>query len=818
MAPAPRLCRNCNKETVFPNDRYCTRCGAPISLITWELSQDGETPTQEALRVPEDQPFYLLAKNVGAVGNVMTAVDLSTARNVTLVGSDRHAVAPGATERYPLKLTFSAARGALTVKSEDGIRADWWERRSWKSTRLSLTGRIQQKQERWILSTETLLFPPGVRHQTLTVWNDSADKRELTLDSPEGYRALIDRATPALKPLAVPGGESAEIVMEIQPRIPIERAEREWFLEESLPDIALTRMTSPPREIGEDAVIAIDFGTRNTSIRIRWRYPVVSGIRANQLDSIGDEGDTERFPTVMVLDANRDETIVGTQAARMASLSPGQVRVVNLKSALRKGEEPYLSFHAEWTTAELVARYFEALFARIDAYLDSVSPREKLSRKRLRVRYVLTRPALDVEEEDVAGKAYEAALTRALERCSVSPKQIEFLLEPSAAAAHIARLRSAELQAHQGELIAVVDAGGGTTDIALALVNIEDGAVKLAVKRAYALQAPALPALQAAYTEFDRTPDNEFGGNTLDIALAHSLLHENVLLDTESRPVPPRITLQDTANDAAGRIRRRDFLEQCRRMKEAFVVGSKQFLNLTQKDAGSAQTVPFPDREDYRGIYIDYALYALHLLQTTLRPAVENLRDRMSAADVPPEVRAARVKRVYCVGGTNVDKEVVREFGRAFPGAKPDLAPMTPEERMTAVVMGAVWSGEAVYIPSPLTLTLEMAENAQSPVRSFPLIAEGEPIPTEPILQPFTALLDPTAYPELDARLIATAKELQAPITIGKAYFANPTDGELVVTLQVSLSQQEGIVAELNYDGAPTPLRQWRVALCPENA
>lgn len=791
-------------------------------MITWELSQDGVTPSQEPVRVAEDQPFFLLAKNTEAAHNVLAEVDLSAARNVSLAGAERHAIAPGATERFTLKLTYAYARGALILKSEDGMRANWWERREWRSSRLPLAGRVLQTRERWLPGTETLLFPPGVRRQTLTIWNDAAAARELTLDSPEGYRALVGQFAPALKPLSVPGGESAELTLEILPRVPLERAEPRWFLDASLPDISLVRMTTPPREIGEDAVIAIDFGTRNTSIRIRWRYPVVAGIRKNQLDSIGDTGDSERFPTVMVLDANRDETIVGTAAAQMASLQAGQVRVVNLKSALRKGEEPYIASHPEWTTAELVARYFEALFQRIDAYLETVSPRERLSRKRLRLRYVITRPALDVEEEDVSGKAYEAALTRALERCEVSPSQIEFLLEPSAAAAQIARIRSAELQAHQGELIAVVDAGGGTTDIALAVVNIEDGAVNLEVKRAYALQSPALPELTAAYTEFERTADNEFGGNTLDVALAHSLLHRNVLLDTESRPVPPYVSLTPSTSppddEAGSRVRRRDFLEQCRRMKEAFVVGSKQFLNVTQRDSAEAQTVPFPDREEYRGVYIDYLLYASRLLQTTLRPAVEALRDRMSAPEVPAEARAARVKRVYCVGGTNVDKEVVREFDRAFPGAKPDTAPMTPEERMTAVVMGAVWSGEAVYVPSPLTLTLELAENAESPLRTYTLIEEGAPVPAEPILQPFTAVLDPTAYPELEARLIAAAKELPEALVVGRAYFSNPTDGELPVTLQVSLSQQEGVVALLNFENAPAPYRQWRFALCPENA
>src|SRR5258707_14968 len=72
-------------------------------------------------------------------------------------------------------------------------------------------------------------------------------------------------------------------------------------------------------------------------------------------------------------------------------------------------------------------------------------------------------------------------------------------------------------------------------------------------------------------------------------------------------------------------------------------------------------------------------------------------------------LRRNEIKRVFYIGGTNIDPFVRLRFGRAFPYAGQSAdADLAISERLNAVVEGAVWLDEALYIPSPLTLALRL--------------------------------------------------------------------------------------------------------------
>src|ERR1019366_2039675 len=95
-----------------------------------------------------------------------------------------------------------------------------------------------------------------------------------------------------------------------------------------------------------------------------------------------------------------------------------------------------------------------------------------------------------------------------------------FVYEPVAAAYGIARRRGSELLAlGEGALIAVIDAGGGTTDVALAQVSLREGKLALAIRGTYALHLDAGNPALASVVRFGAKDRLELGGDILDYAL-----------------------------------------------------------------------------------------------------------------------------------------------------------------------------------------------------------------------------------------------------------------------------------------------------------
>jgi hypothetical protein len=173
-------------------------------------------------------------------------------------------------------------------------------------------------------------------------------------------------------------------------------------------------------------------------------------------------------------------------------------------------------------------------------------------------------------------------------------------------------------------------------------------------------------------------------------------------------------------------------------------------------------------------------------------------------------VRPSEVKRVFYVGGTNIDPFVREHFARAFPlAARESYTDAQSDERIAerlhAVVDGALWSDERLFPPAPVALTLRLAGGER------PLLVEGAALPPAAVAAPrfFTETLDPGT--ELDAELIASGGGLPEPLVVARAFHQNETDMPIEVTLSVTVSREKGAVAEIVADGARLP--QWRVAL-----
>jgi molecular chaperone DnaK (HSP70) len=263
---------------------------------------------------------------------------------------------------------------------------------------------------------------------------------------------------------------------------------------------------------------------------------------------------------------------------------------------------------------------------------------------------------------------------QALVFCGVSPEQTLFVYEPAAAAYGIARRRSEELLTlGEGACVAVIDAGGGTTDIAVAKVSMRDGRLSLDIKGAYALHlASGNPAL-APVVRFGSTDRLELGGDVLDYSLTHKLLtNASDILETEGRPAPQRVEVSSEPLEQDERRRREaELVLSCRLMKEAFAFVSVQHLTPTAgQKAHAHEHCIFANRPEYEGVYLEQSLVGDHVIGPILKGPIEDLREQMElAADKEGGVRPSSVRQVFYVGGTNIEFYFRQHLHEAFPNS-----------------------------------------------------------------------------------------------------------------------------------------------------
>ena len=808
------VCRVC--RTPFgASDAFCAVCGNPSGQIVWSLSSVREPKGENSILIRPGDTFYLIAANVG-LSPVRVEVDTANLRGAILEGVGSGAVAAAQWLAFPLTHTVAAELGGiLTLRSRDSQRKEWWQRSDWRGSELRMPHTLRVREERWILGSEAILFAPDSPYQSLRIWNDAERVREYTPDTPAGYRVRHSSNTPTLK---LGAGQSAELLLQPLGKTQSGSPDSTWRLDGTT--LPIIRVEGAKREAGADAIVALDFGTRNTGIRIRWRRTLVAGKPDGTVDALGDVANSSRFPTEMVVERNERRLLWGSAAAdaiRGNRLGENEFAVENLKTFLREGREGFTDNGAKWTNQELLNRYVARIVARLDEYLKACDLETPLSRAGIRLRYVVTRPVLDYNEGNEAGARYEETLRVAFVKAGIDADHLIFALEPVAAAIGIARRRASELLALQGKIVAVIDSGGGTTDISLARVNLENGRIALEIIGSYAVALANDSPAQAALKWFGLAVQKEFGGNVLDAGLAYQLVADaRRLLESDGQqPVPPRLDFfapQGTVSPQLAQAWKRGVLDVCRKMKESFSHSSRMYLNRPQGQAPKAgEVVPFPNRPDYAGVSLEHALIDDYLFAPLLRPALDALQARMLARQAGTDgVSPAEIARVFYVGGTNCDGFIRLHFGALFPNApaETDADAQSQEriaERLNAVVEGAIWFDEQVYTPAPLTLTVQMDGRQET------ILEEGGALlPSGMASSRFlTTILEP--FEEIDACLLASSEAIPKPLCVARAFYRNTTDAAQDVTLRVMASKDRGAVAVVLANGKP--FDQWRFVL-----
>ena len=808
------VCRVC-RTPFAASDAFCAVCGTPSGQVAWSLSSTREPKGEGSILIRPGDTFYLVAANVG-LAPVRAEIDVSGLRGAVLEGVGSGAVAAAQWLAFPIMHTVGAELGGLlTLRSRDAQRREWWERSDWRGSELRMPHNVRVREERWILGCETIVFPSDAPYQSLRIWNDAERVREFTPDTPAGFRVRHSANTPTIK---LGAGQSAELLLQPLGKTQSGSPDTSWRLGDKV--LPIVRMESTKREPGADAIVAIDFGTRNTGIRIRWRRTLVPGKPDGMIDALGDTANSARFPTEMVIEKNDRRVLWGSAAAdaiRGNRLQENDFPVENLKTFLREGREGFTDNGERWTNQEILNRYIARIISRLDEYLKNSDAETPLSRNGIRLQFVVTRPVLDFNSGDSIGSTYENALRLAFVKAGVDSDTLIFALEPVAAAIGIARRRAAELLALQGKTVAVIDSGGGTTDISLARVNLENGRVALEIVGSDAVALAKDSPAQSALRWFGLAEQREFGGNVLDAGLAYQLVADaRRLLESDGQqPTPPRLDFYAPQGAVAPQLAKawkRGVLDICRKMKEAFSQTSRIYLNRPAGQAPKAgEVVPFPNRPDYAGIALEHALIDDYLFSPLLRPALDTLQTQIIARQFDNDgISPNEIAKVFYVGGTNCDGFVRLHFGRLFPNApaETDADAQSPEriaERLNAVVEGAIWFDEQVYTPAPLTLAVQMGEWKET------ILEQGAALlPSGIAASKFlTTILEP--FEEIEARLLASAETLPEPLVVAHAFYRNTTDAAQDVTLRVMASRDRGAVAVVLANGKP--FDQWRFVL-----
>ena len=231
--------------------------------------------------------------------------------------------------------------------------------------------------------------------------------------------------------------------------------------------------------IRPDWIIALDFGTSNTSIVARSIPNNSLPIDAGQCFPLLGPGEKTRFPSAMRYDVRERLWAFGDEAREETGSSYNFLKIDDgnsLKMKLGCAGEPYLdlvkdypSARGEFTIDSLLQTYLRHLRDTIIQPFLNAQPDAC-------VQYVVSLPVLD----GTSGEAFQRQRERMLMSFSrifdMLPSQIITELEPNCAANHLLigkgyqflrdKLGLLDSLFSPGDRFIVVDSGGGTTDIA----------------------------------------------------------------------------------------------------------------------------------------------------------------------------------------------------------------------------------------------------------------------------------------------------------------------------------------------------------------
>ena len=485
------LCGNLHgttcEEPLEEGYEYCPMCGTLAAEVCLRDAA-GSPPTLNLPLRPEQtsQKIYLVNRgpaNVSIETNVTAPGVTAKARRLAVPG-----VSNGAPGRQMLSVDFDpharqqegCARLTLTTATGVPDLEDPWQKRRDQTTTATLAWHLRSPARLEILTPALLFHARDGRAALLRIRN--AGDEDLPLDLPLLPSGFVFGTSQMLPSVLGPG---QPLSLTVFFRGEALRASRQDVIFDTPSGFSSVQFITEREQAGgvrPDWIIAIDFGTSNTSVVVR-SIPR-NGLPAEDGEcyALGANGG-DRFPSAMLYNARERTWTFGKDAEDKSALSDPEHFLIDdrnsLKMKLSESGEPY--FLDEWVQKRPVVRGEMTIAALLRTYLHHlkdtlIAPFLNQQQDDIHAQYVLSLPVLD----NVSGERYERQRARMLAAFSqvfdTPEAQILTELEPNCAANHLLIGQGyAYLEKligrttglfNAGERFVVVDSGGGTTDIA----------------------------------------------------------------------------------------------------------------------------------------------------------------------------------------------------------------------------------------------------------------------------------------------------------------------------------------------------------------
>lgn len=734
-------CNHCG-TAIDSSWRFCVRCGSSTARFVppgddVELpsvsTSDGSGASRRSIDIRNDgwAPLRVrLALQGGpSWARLVTATELRLDPQAdTRVGMElRPPKGVAGDFEFELRVQHDdATRSSIENGSISGLT---WQRTSWATTTVQVRVLVAERESLQV-EQQLLVFSYRRTERTLTLRNPNGDDAPFAVRAPHGVEAEIVGTDAMLVPGRNGSGPGrADLRVRVDPvrlngapahELIVASGDDEQRIRVHVLDGGATAASVP-------LVIGVDFGTDNTSVFAR-----VPG-STDPPEPVPILGSHEpRVPSYLAYERSGSVPTLYGQDAKDLLSQPEKLQhdyriEYDVKRWLRVADEDARRRGA-------LRDYLKRLYLDIDTYLKRIDMAQHAG-----IQFVFTLPVLDQAElYDTQRRVMRDAILEAfgprIQRGITSADDFTFVTEPQAAAACFlfddAVLTELGLPGYEeNDLIAVVDSGAGTTDLALVQVTSGSGIDRFAVLGVY--------GTDLLDDEADRAGSDvgAFGGRWVDDQIYDLMVRSaaeginRAFPETNATPESMRIYLQETLKRAG--------LDHTSPEKYVEMVKPRLFTKSHAAHKVQIRQVPLI-KERALDPSIDEKRF-LPSFAATVGDFDDRLRqtkvlDRLTAAlesmmtdgasgeliqRLPPEQR--HIRYIFAVGGNSHLPQLTHRLSERFPGStvlpsdsarqfagETTHAPVDASSiRMTAVARGSVWSvghDGANLMPFRLTL------------------------------------------------------------------------------------------------------------------
>ena len=458
-------------------------------------------------------------------------------------------------------------------------------------------------------------------------------------------------------------------------------------------------------------VVGVDVGTENVSVYCR-------DLVDDSVFPVGLEASATRMPCYLAFDepSSEEPAAYGKSAVDRLVLGRGVV-VRDLKVHLRHGRQSYATMYGEhFRTENLLYHLLSHVKEKVDGALEAHAGAVAAAH------WSFTLPVLaDAAAFETLRRKYRAVLKRVF-RTEIRDGRVDpdeafgFLTEPESAALYVFQRLGQDVPAllprpfRDGDVVAVLDAGAGTTDIALMRMRIQQGQQTFEIIGEVGTDLPAVDGLQA----------EEFGGRSADLALVECLARASL---KGGHATPENVTRQmglllgqGTGDLARARNRA---LQAAMEAKHQLCVPGDAARRIDVRERA------WPDLD--RTVPGEITLRRFHV---TVAPALDRILARMEELIGRCGLTRRDVSWVFAIGGSSNIPLVEERLQGLFPGRVISLEGQR-DVRMEAVARGAVWSWRArLRNVAPVDVVLQVRRGAD--VHRQPLLFRDRPLSMRP--------------------------------------------------------------------------------------